>query len=1104
MAIDDTLNAGINLNIQAGGGGSVQDMSARLRNMKDALAVTKKELQEAGVNGSVFMKATQDASLAVSNANAQMKEYSASVKKFGPDSTAAANALKGMKSALSDVATETAALNAKVVNVSASSDSWWKNIGTTGVSSLAKWTAGIFSVYAAFNYLKGAIGSAMDYNEKVDKLAVSGNRVGLSFQEASDAVMNLAAATSKTAGYDAQGVGGNQSTFDQSQIIEGLTKLRDRGVDVFHMTQDQLKPVLDTAVATVQDLGEVSDATGVAMQQFGLDVSDTTALADLMVGAFQEAGLTAAEFRDGISSAGTAAKASGTSIQEYTAVLARLKQLNMDGGQFQKLFFSALNAPSAKQLLALDRMGVRTLRRPDELGRAGSLKATSGIGAVGDFATSHGFGGVGDSINRLRLGAAQTLESVSAPMKDQAAAVEEARQKLVELAKEQENLSGQEATFTNLVSIQKEKIDALKESQNDWKDKLASTTAALSDVKTKFDQLADPKISGMSAFDAKISQAEIALKRQQLALLQNANGTQFYETRIKSLTGEMKDQEKALDGMRRRYDEVGKSLEKAKTKAGDYEAKLASLRNTELAGEGAFSDTQFAIQQQINQLQLKKTQLSPVDLFGANQIDAQIAAAQKQLEQSRLTQSVTFDPQHRAVDKAGEAADIATGKKQAPGTATDIISQIDDYAAKLERENERVKKLTKEHDREAKAIANKTEAISGMKSSIDEAKDAMDALSESTKAAENALNELKLEKEVEFGEKVFVLKEKYRAWREELGLIAKEKPYEEQMREMDTLGTKYGELQKTREIEQGKVDAYQKKIDEGSLSLSFYERRLDGVKGANERLGKTVAALEEQYAGMPKVYLSEMEILDQLSGRVLNVGAAYDYLGKRGAGALVALVGANGENVEKLQALAGALGSNGNAASSASAASASVLDAAFALQAAFRNLTLDIGTKVGESMGGLVGALTKLTNVIISWIGPTDDNWGNTAAALKKGTADMVGVKTDFSRDAWNHLSKSAQDYWVKEHGRQPITYAMGGLVPGYGYQDTVPAMLTPGERVLTKQENRSYENGMGGVTVNITGPVSIRSDQDIKNLARAISKELNSEVRRVRSGQPA
>ena len=50
--------------------------------------------------------------------------------------------------------------------------------------------------------------------------------------------------------------------------------------------------------------------------------------------------------------------------------------------------------------------------------------------------------------------------------------------------------------------------------------------------------------------------------------------------------------------------------------------------------------------------------------------------------------------------------------------------------------------------------------------------------------------------------------------------------------------------------------------------------------------------------------------------------------------------------------------------------------------------------------------------------------------------------------------------------------FAQGGIVPGKGNQDTVPAMLTPGEVILNKAQQENLAGGMGGITLNISAPL--------------------------------
>jgi hypothetical protein len=53
-----------------------------------------------------------------------------------------------------------------------------------------------------------------------------------------------------------------------------------------------------------------------------------------------------------------------------------------------------------------------------------------------------------------------------------------------------------------------------------------------------------------------------------------------------------------------------------------------------------------------------------------------------------------------------------------------------------------------------------------------------------------------------------------------------------------------------------------------------------------------------------------------------------------------------------------------------------------------------------------------------------------------------------------------------------PNKFAEGGIVPGTGTGDTIPAMLTPGEVILNQAQQQNLVGGMGGVTINITAPL--------------------------------
>ena len=64
--------------------------------------------------------------------------------------------------------------------------------------------------------------------------------------------------------------------------------------------------------------------------------------------------------------------------------------------------------------------------------------------------------------------------------------------------------------------------------------------------------------------------------------------------------------------------------------------------------------------------------------------------------------------------------------------------------------------------------------------------------------------------------------------------------------------------------------------------------------------------------------------------------------------------------------------------------------------------------------------------------------------------------------------------------------FAEGGIVPGQGNRDTVPAMLTPGEVILNQAQQENLAGGMGAVTVNIQGDF-LGSEEQADKLANII-----------------
>jgi len=77
--------------------------------------------------------------------------------------------------------------------------------------------------------------------------------------------------------------------------------------------------------------------------------------------------------------------------------------------------------------------------------------------------------------------------------------------------------------------------------------------------------------------------------------------------------------------------------------------------------------------------------------------------------------------------------------------------------------------------------------------------------------------------------------------------------------------------------------------------------------------------------------------------------------------------------------------------------------------------------------------------------------------------------------------------------GVRSIEFAEGGIVPGTGNTDSVPAMLTPGEVILNAAQQENLVGGMGGnVTVNISAPLV--DETVVDSIIPAIQTALNED----------
>lgn len=142
----------------------------------------------------------------------------------------------------------------------------------------------------------------------------------------------------------------------------------------------------------------------------------------------------------------------------------------------------------------------------------------------------------------------------------------------------------------------------------------------------------------------------------------------------------------------------------------------------------------------------------------------------------------------------------------------------------------------------------------------------------------------------------------------------------------------------------------------------------------------------------------------------------------------------------------------------------------------------DIGIKVHDAEMSLLEAIQDNTNAIQAWKPGYDFSIKGSegqAAANARLFAKMP-VDDSLDSDYTNRMMAKA---------RAMSGYAYGlNRVP----RDNFPALLHEGERVLTASQARQQDGGGGGnVSVQITGPVTVREEADIGRVAQALAREI-------------
>lgn len=148
------------------------------------------------------------------------------------------------------------------------------------------------------------------------------------------------------------------------------------------------------------------------------------------------------------------------------------------------------------------------------------------------------------------------------------------------------------------------------------------------------------------------------------------------------------------------------------------------------------------------------------------------------------------------------------------------------------------------------------------------------------------------------------------------------------------------------------------------------------------------------------------------------------------------------------------------------------------------------------------GIFTRGAEFLSSVWGTMWNGLGSAATAVWESVKNVIADSINWIIDKINYLISKANS--VSSAVGLPsiptipaLTFAQGGVVPSmvdWSRQgsDTVPAMLTPGERVLTPAQNREYESGMGAsVEIHIHDPHVFDNDDIVTKIGDPILQAL-------------
>lgn len=295
-------------------------------------------------------KSIKDLGDASDNAGKKVQAFDAQFKgadgKWHNYGSSGKDALKGIGDAADDAANKTKQFGDETENAGTKS----KNSLTTLIPS---WQAVGAAAAAAGAAIVAGVGIAAKSYMDFEQTSVNAASVtGLTGQAYQDALTNIKAVSLEL---------GSSTTFSASEAANAMYDLASAGFDVSNMAKSDLQPILDIAAGTQSDLTFTTKTVTDAISQFGLTTADSGRIADVYATAISESKATMESLSTAMVYAGPVSEGFGRSLEETTAVIARLNDAGFKGEQAGTAFRTAMLSlvdPSKEAVGALGLLGI--------------------------------------------------------------------------------------------------------------------------------------------------------------------------------------------------------------------------------------------------------------------------------------------------------------------------------------------------------------------------------------------------------------------------------------------------------------------------------------------------------------------------------------------------------------------------------------------------------------------------------------------------------------------------------------------------------------------------------------------------------------------------